>query len=80
MHFACASLVDSPSCVEMILKSGGKINVQDHKKNTALHQAAYNNEDIRILKKYLQYMEKYYAENDKTDPQNNFKEFVNFRN
>ena len=25
-------------------------------------------------------MEKYYAENDKTDPQNSFKEFVNFRN
>ena len=34
MHFACAAIVDSPICVEMLIHRGAKVNVLDHKKNS----------------------------------------------
>lgn len=51
--------------------------VRDQKGNTALHQAAYNCSDIRILRRYLEYMEKYCSEFEKLQPQERFREFVN---
>lgn len=43
LHFACAALVDSPTCVEMLINNGAKLNVQDHKKNTPAMVAAFFN-------------------------------------
>lgn len=43
LHFACAALVDSPICVEMLINRGAKVNVQDHKKNTPAMVAAFFN-------------------------------------
>lgn len=51
LHFACAAIVDSASCVDMLVKRGAKINVQDHKKNTPLMVAAFFNKP-----KILQYL------------------------
>jgi ankyrin repeat protein len=43
LHFACAALVDSPTCVEMLIRSGAKINSQDYKLNTAAMVCAFFN-------------------------------------
>ena len=43
LHFACAALVDSPVCVDMIVRSGGKVNSQDLKLNTPLMVCAFFN-------------------------------------
>ncbi len=51
LHFACAAIVDSPSCVEMLIKRGAKVNVQDHKKNTPVMVAAFFNKP-----KIMQYL------------------------
>ena len=51
MHFACAALVDSPTCVEMLIQRGAKVNIQDHKKNTPAMVAAFFNKP-----KILQYL------------------------
>lgn len=48
------------------LREYSKIDLKavcDQKGNTALHQAAYSCDDIRVLKRYLEYMEKYCCEN-----------------
>ncbi len=41
LHYACAALADSSKCVEMLMKRGAKVNVQDHKKNTPAMVAAF---------------------------------------
>jgi len=41
LHYACAALVDSSKCVEMLIKRGAKVNVQDHKKNTPAMVASF---------------------------------------
>ena len=46
-----AALVDSPSCVEMLIINGAKINVQDHKKNTPAMVASFFNKPSIL--KYL---------------------------
>jgi len=51
LHFACAALVDTPICVEMLIHRGAKVNVLDHKKNTPLMVAAFFNKP-----KILQYL------------------------
>ncbi len=51
LHFACAALVDSPSCVEMLLRCGAKINYQDYKLNTAVMVCAFFNKP-----KIMQYL------------------------
>jgi ankyrin repeat protein len=51
LHFACAALVDSPSCVQMLIERGAKVNVQDHKKNTPAMVASFFNKP-----KILQYL------------------------
>ncbi len=51
LHFACAALVDSPVCVEMIVRSGAKVNIQDHKLNTPLMVCAFFNKP-----KIMQYL------------------------
>ena len=43
LHFACAAIVDTPICVDMLIKRGAKVNVQDHKKNTPAMVAAFFN-------------------------------------
>jgi ankyrin repeat protein len=43
LHFACAALVDSPTCVQMLIERGAKVNVQDHKKNTPAMVASFFN-------------------------------------
>ena len=51
MHYACAGLLDNPSCVEMLIQRGAKVNVQDHKKNTPAMVASFFNKP-----KILQYL------------------------
>ena len=51
LHFACAALVDTPTCVEMIVNSGAKVNVQDLKMNTPLMVCAFFNKP-----KIMQYL------------------------
>jgi ankyrin repeat protein len=51
LHFACAAIVDSPVCVDMLVKCGAKVNVQDHKKNTPAMVASFFNKP-----KILQYL------------------------
>ncbi|CAF0895356.1 unnamed protein product [Rotaria sordida] len=48
LHFASAGIVDSPECVELLLKHGGKVNAQDLKNNTAAMVACFFNKP-RIL-------------------------------
>lgn len=43
LHFACAALVDSPICVEMLINCGAKVNIQDHKKNSPAMVAVFFN-------------------------------------
>ena len=51
LHYACAGLMDNPSCVEMLIQRGAKVNVQDHKKNTPAMVASFFNKP-----KILQYL------------------------
>ncbi|CAF3879545.1 unnamed protein product [Rotaria sp. Silwood2] len=48
LHFASAGIVDSPECVELLLKHGAKVNAQDLKNNTAAMVACFFNKP-RIL-------------------------------
>lgn len=43
LHYACAAIVDTPSCIEQMMKHGSKINVADLKKNTPLMVTAFFN-------------------------------------
>jgi ankyrin repeat protein len=43
LHYSCAAIVDSPICVELLVKMGAKVNVQDHKKNTPAMVASFFN-------------------------------------
>ncbi len=43
LHFACAALVDSPTCVEMLIRYGAKVNLQDNKLNTPAMVCAFFN-------------------------------------
>lgn len=51
LHFACAALVDSPVCVEMLIKCSAKVNAQDHKMNTPLMVCSFFNKP-----KIMQYL------------------------
>ncbi|CAF4303115.1 unnamed protein product, partial [Rotaria sordida] len=48
LHFASAAIVDSPECVELLLRHGAKVNAQDLKNNTAAMVACFFNKP-RIL-------------------------------
>jgi ankyrin repeat protein len=63
LHFACAALVDSPTCVEMLVKSGAKVNSFDLKLNTPLMVCAFFNKP-----KIMQYLLKEGAD---PSPRNN---------
>ena len=63
LHFACAALVDSPTCIEMLVKSGAKVNSHDFKLNTPLMVCAFFNKP-----KIMQYLLKEGAD---PSPRNN---------
>jgi uncharacterized protein len=43
LHFACAAIVDTPNCVELLVRHGAKVNSQDLKLNTPLMVTAFFN-------------------------------------